>query len=95
VPDAPTEIASKPKTKARPVAQRKPAADRSALDVAEAALHKLDDARKEEEATFRRREDELDVEREAAQASYVKDRKVAVAAADKAREAYRKAGGET
>ena len=95
VPDAPKTPAATPKTKAKPAAARRPAADRSGLDAAEAALRRLDEDRKREEAALRRRQDELRcAEREAAQASYVEDRKAAVTAADGARAAYRKAGGE-
>ncbi len=94
VPDAPKKGMSKPEPKARPAAPPQPPADRSALDAAEKALRKLDEERKAEEATFRRRQDELDAEREGAQAAYVSGRKSATAAVVEARETYRKAGGD-
>ena len=92
VPDAPKT--SRPAAKAKPAAPRKPPADRSALDAAEAALRKLDETRKGEEASFRRRQDELDAERQAAQDAYVESHKVATQALTEARTVYRKAGGE-
>ena len=93
VPDAPTKATSKPEPKPKSAAPPKPPADRSALDAAEQVLHKLDEDRKAEEVKFRQRQDELDTEREAAQATYVTGRKSATAAVVEAREAYRKAGG--
>jgi hypothetical protein len=72
----------------------KPAADRSALDAAQAALRKLDEDRKREEAALRRRQDELAAERETAQEAYVTGRKAATAAIVTARQAYREAGGK-
>ncbi len=74
------------------VPARRPA-DRTALDAAELSLRKLDDARKREEADFRRRQDELEAAKTAAQSAYVEDRKAVTVAIVKAREAYRKAGG--
>jgi hypothetical protein len=82
---------SKAKPKAEPV--RRPPADRSRLDAAEAALGELDARRKREEADLRRQQEELDAKRMAAQQSYVDARKKATAAVIAAREAYRKAGG--
>lgn len=81
---------SKAKPKAEPV--RRPPADRSRLDAAEAALGELDDRRKREEADLRRQQEELDAKRTAAQQSHVDARKKATAAVVAAREAYRKAG---
>jgi hypothetical protein len=77
--------------KAEPV--RRPPADRSRLDAAEAALRELDYRRKEEEAELRRQQEELDEKRTAAQQNYVEARKKASAALVAARDAYRKAGG--
>ena len=94
VPDAPKRPTAKPAAKAKPAPPPKPPADRSALDAAEATLRKLDEARKREEAEFRRRQAELDADRDAAQAKYVEGRKAATAAVVAARGAYRKAGGE-
>lgn len=94
VPDAPKRVAAKPAAKAKPAPAPKAPVDRSALDAAEAALRQLDEARKREEAGFRRREDELDEEKSAARAAYVESRKAATAAVVEARKSYRSAGGE-
>ena len=94
IPDAPKKPTAKAKPAAKPEPPPKPKADRSALDAAEAALQKLDEARKREEAEFRRRQDELDAEKAAAQAAYVEGRKAATAAVVAARQDYRKAGGD-
>ena len=80
--------------KPKVVAATKPSADRTALDAAELALRKLGDARKSEEAAFRRRQEALDTAKMAAQSAFVEGRKAATAAIVKARDAYRKAGGE-
>lgn len=93
VPDTPKKKAGKPAPKAKPAPPPKPPADRTALDAAEAKLGKLDEARKREEADFRSRQDELDAQREAAQAAYVEKRKAATASVVAARQAYRNAGG--
>lgn len=93
VPDAPKRPAAKPSAKAKPAAPPRPPPDRSALDTAEVNLRKLDEARKREEADFRRRQADLEAERDAAQEQYVKDRKAATAAVVAARDAFRKAGG--
>lgn len=94
VPDAPPRTAA-PKVvkRAKPEPAPAPAADRTALTKAEAALHAVDDRRKAEEARLRDRQAALDAEKEAAQAAYVDDRKAATAKVVEAREAYRKAGG--
>lgn len=93
VPDPPRTV-PKVSGKAKPERAKEPPADRTALTAAEAAVQKLDADRKKEEATFRRRQGELDADRDAAQGAYVKDRKAATAAVVAARQAYRKAGGE-
>ena len=93
VPDAPKRAVPKPGAKLKPKTP-KPPADRTALDAAEAALHQLDEARKREEADLRRRQNELDEAKSAAQAAYVEGRKAATAAVVAARKAYRDAGGE-
>lgn len=93
VPKAPKHTAAaKLPAKAKPEPP-KPLADRGALDAAEAALRSLDEDRKGEEASWRRRQDELDAKMAAAQADYVAARKAATAAVVEARQAYRKAGG--
>ncbi len=92
VPEAPKT--SRPAAKTKPAAPPKPPADRSALDAAEAALRALDAGRKAEEAELRRRQDQLDADRKAAQSAYVARHKAAALALTEARTAYRKAGGE-
>src|ERR1700761_9309184 len=79
-PAAPKRPVAKPAAKAKPASPRKPPADRTALDAAEAALRQLDEARKQEEADLRRRQDALDAEKSTAQAAYVEGRKAATAA---------------
>ena len=99
IPDLPKGVpaskspASKAKPKPKPEPVRRPPADRSRLNAAEAALGSLDDQRKREEADLRRQQEELDAKRAAAQESYVDARKKATAAVVAARNAYRKAGG--
>lgn len=94
IPEAPKRATAKPAAKSRPALAPKASVDRSALDAAESALRQLDEARKREEADFRRRQDELDEAKSAAQAAYVEGRKAATAAVVAARKAYRNAGGE-
>ncbi len=94
IPEAPGRAPVKSTAKSKPATPPKPPADRGALDVAEAALLQLDHARKDEGADLRRRQDELDRARSAAQAAYVRERKTARAAVVAARKAYRSAGGE-
>lgn len=93
VPDAPKSRKAKPTAEPRPAEAEAPPADRSALDAAEQALRKLDEARKRQEAGFRSRQEELDEEVQAAQAAYVKQRKAATGDVVDARRAYREAGG--
>lgn len=95
LPDAPKKpkLKAVPKHNPPPAEASKPPADRSELDRAEAKLHAIDEARKREEAEFRRREEELVRERDAAQAAYVENRKAATAEVVEARKAYRDAGG--
>ncbi len=92
-PEAPTRPAAKSVATPRSAQPPKPPADRSRLDGAEAKLRKVDEARKVEEADFRRREAELEKAREAAQVRYVAARKTATAAVVAARGAFREAGG--
>jgi len=94
VPDIPKRPAAKAALKAAsPKKPKVPPVDRTALTRAEAALGKIDTARKAEEAALRRRQEELDADRSAAQADYVRKRKAAMAEVVAARTAYRKAGG--
>jgi type IV secretory pathway VirB10-like protein len=96
IPDEPkpaTAVARPARARPKPEPVRRPPPDRSRLDAAEAALRKLDDERKQEEADLRREQEELDARRSAAQEKYVEARKEATAAVVGAREAYRKAGG--
>ena len=88
----PSSLPKVPAALKRAAARPSVQADRGALDAAEAALRKLDEARKREEADFRRRQDELDEAKSKAQSAYVEGRNTATAAA---REAFRRAGGET
>ena len=90
VPDAPKRSVVKAAARTKTQAAPKPAADRAALDAAELTLRKLDESRKTEEAEFRRRQDELDAAKVAAQSAYVEARKAATAAISKARDAFRK-----
>jgi hypothetical protein len=94
VPDAPKKAPATPAAKAKSATPKRPAADRSKLNVAETALHALDERRKSEEAAFRREDDELGQRKTSAQSAYVDARKAATAKVVEARTAYRKAGGE-
>jgi hypothetical protein len=94
VPDAPkTKATKKPSVAPRLAAEQKPSADRSKLDAAKAALHKVDERRKAEEVDLRREEDALEARKSVAQAAYVDARRAATAKVVEARTAYRKAGG--
>ncbi len=77
-----------------PSTPAKPPPDRGLLDSAEADLRKLDESHMRQEADLRRRQDELEAERAAAQAAYVADRKAATASVVSARQKYREAGGK-
>lgn len=83
----------KPARGKSPKSSPKPVADRSSLEAAEAALVRLNDARKREEAAFRQEANELEARQTAAQKAYVKAHKAAAAKIARARAAYRKAGG--
>ena len=93
VPEAPKRAISKPAAKPKPAEPKKPPPDRTKLDAAEAALGALDDARKQEEAAFRREAKDLEARRIAAQSAYVDARKAATTKVVDARMAFRKAGG--
>src|SRR3954468_24329381 len=69
-PASPTKSQQKQKPEPKPLPIRRPPADRSRLDAAEAALGELDDRRKQEEADLRRQQEELDAKRSAAQQTY-------------------------
>jgi hypothetical protein len=75
--------------------RRRPRADRTALDRAKAALAKLDEDRKRQEAEFEDRQVELDAARQEAAKVHERARRKAMSAVEAAREAYRKAGGKT
>jgi hypothetical protein len=96
VPDAPKRKPAAVRTIAppKPAAPKRPPANRSKLKAAENALGALDEARKREEAAFRREAEDLEVRRMAAQAAYVEARKTATTQVVDARTAYRKAGGD-
>ncbi|WP_375269015.1 hypothetical protein [Phenylobacterium sp.] len=93
LPAAPKRPRAKAGAKTRAAKRPPPPADRSRLDAAEAALEALNEARKQEEAAFRREAEALEARRSAAQAAYVAAHKAAAARVAKARAAYRKAGG--
>lgn len=99
----PVSLPSVPEATAKPVKAaraapakpepKRPPADRSKLDAAEAALHVIDQDRKAEEAALRREADALNAKISAAQEAYVEARKGATAKVVAARAAYRDAGG--
>ena len=93
VPDAPKKAVVKSAAKAKPAKLVKPPPDRSKLDAAEQVLGALDEDRKREEGDFRRKADDLEARRMAAQGAYVEARKAATSKVVDARTAYRKAGG--
>jgi hypothetical protein len=93
VPTAPKKAVLSAPAKSKTAAPAKLAADRSKLDAAEQALGALDDARKREEADFRRETEDLERRRASAQSAYVEARKAASSKVVDARSAYRKAGG--
>ena len=92
LPDRPKSTASKALPAPQPVATRRPP-DRSALEAAEAALQSLDARRKREEVRLREKQADLDRETDARRATYIASRMDATAAVVKARQTYRKAGG--
>ena len=98
VPEAPKRKAPNLKLvpKAKPPAQPKPAPppDRFALDAAEKALTAINTRRIEEEAELARRREALEADESASRQRWIKDRKAAEAQLDRARRAYRAAGGE-
>jgi hypothetical protein len=89
-PASPGRKASAPNRKA---SSPPPPPDRSRLDAAEAALRKLDEARKQQERALTRQKAALDAKRDAAQDAYVEARKKATSAVVAARQSYRDAGG--
>jgi hypothetical protein len=94
IPDAPRKPPVRPTPGARTAPAPKPAADRTALDAAEAALRMLDEGRKREEGELQRRQEALDAERDEARQAWVVARKAATTAVVEARRAYRRTGGE-
>lgn len=99
VPEAPKRKG--PNLKLVPKAERPaqpapapPPPDRSALDAAEKALTAINARRIEEEAELARRREALEAEESASRQRWIKDRKAAEAQLDRARRAYRAAGGE-
>jgi hypothetical protein len=71
-----------------------PPPDRSALEAAEKALAAINARRIEEEAELARRREALEAEEAASRQRWIKDRKAAEADLERARRAYRLAGGE-
>lgn len=96
-PPGPSRKPAAPKLGLRKTARAKlgpaKAPDRTPLTEAEAALRRLDEARKAEEKRFEKRQGELDAEKRASEAAYEQARNAAGAAVAKARRAYRAAGG--
>lgn len=96
VPDPPKR--RKPDLKvvgAAPAPQRKaPPPDRSALAAAEQALAAINTRRLDEEAALAERRAALEADETASRQRWLADRKAAEAALEKARRAYRAAGGE-
>lgn len=81
--------------KAAPAPKPKaPPPDRSALEAAEKALTAINARRLDEEAALAKRRAALEAEETASRQRWIAERKSAEAALDKARRAYRAAGGE-
>lgn len=98
VPDAPrrkTPDLRVVKTERAPTPAPKPPADRSALNAAEKVLTAINSRRLDEEAALAERRAALEADEIASRQRWIADRKAAEAAAEKARRAYRAAGGET
>lgn len=95
LPSLPDEPAKSKKTvrPKRPLQKPPKPADRSKLDAAEANLRTLDQKHKDEQASFRREQTDLDKRRDASQNRYIEARKTATSKLVKERDAYRKAGG--
>ncbi|AYV48568.1 hypothetical protein CFHF_19895 [Caulobacter flavus] len=97
VPDAPkpkkADLKLVPKAKARQ--PERPPPNRAELSAAEKALAAINQQRIDEEAQFQARREALEREETASRQRWSRDRKAAEAALDKARRAYREAGGET
>lgn len=96
VPDAPKRKAPSLKVvKAAPVpAPKAPPADRTALTAAERALTAINTRRLEEEAALAERRAALEADEVASRQRWSVERKAAEAELDRARRAYRAAGGE-
>lgn len=96
VPDAPKRAKTVLKVVERSAAPkpRRPPADRSALTAAEQALTAVNTRRIAEETELSRRRAELEADETASRRRWIADRKTAEAALDKARRAYRAAGGD-
>ena len=92
IPDLPKTRTTAPahQVKAR---KEEPAPDQSALNLAEAALKRLNEARAQEEAEFSRRWDALHRQQDEARRNHLQARKQAEAAVADAKAAYRRAGG--
>ncbi|MDR6624517.1 hypothetical protein [Caulobacter segnis] len=96
VPEAPKRKAPDPKVvKAAPApAPKAPPPDRSKLAAAEKALTAINIRRLDEEAALAERRAALEADEIASRQRWIKDRKAAEAELEKARRAYRAAGGE-
>lgn len=84
-----------PQAAALPPPPAPPPPDRSVLEAAEKALAAINARRIEEEAELARRREALEAEQAASRQRWIKDRKAAEADLEKARRAYRLAGGES
>lgn len=96
VPDAPKPKKADLKLvpKAMPPKATRPPPDRSALTAAEARLTAINTRRLEEEAAFQARREALEAEETASRRRWSQARKAAEADLEKARRAFRDAGGE-
>jgi len=97
VPDAPKrKIPNLKVVKAAPKPEpQAPPPDRSVLAAAEDALTKINTRRLDEEAALAERRASLEADETASRQRWIRDRKAAEAALEKAQRAYRAAGGET
>jgi len=93
LPKIPDASHKKFKPADKPVQPARPAADRTALNEAEAALDGIDASRRREEADFQAQMDALNARRRAAQVDYTRARKQATDRVTAARATYKQAGG--
>lgn len=94
IPDAPKPEGARAPAKAAKAAKAPPKPDRADLDAAEAALQGVDARWAEEEEDYAKARDELDARHAEAKTAYKTRRKRAVDKVERARRAFRIAGGE-